>query len=208
MGGHRPPGKISVLSSRAQACYMQNQSSYVARKAPSIVFSTTSLCVQFNHCHCWPVSSAQPTVLQALHMAVLQGKGAEVPKLLQAPLNYLEQSLSKGKTPYLTGVCMALTRPPPSRCSCAGCQPARWRALGQRPLESLVHVCYICSVKKFVMPFFWGGGSSSVCPKAAQARLCCLPQQLQPSSWCIFKNRTSRAEPSCCGVDGGGGHSC
>uniref|UniRef100_A0A667XA99 Methionine--tRNA ligase, cytoplasmic n=1 Tax=Myripristis murdjan TaxID=586833 RepID=A0A667XA99_9TELE len=46
-----------------------------------------------------------PAVLRALHVAVLQGKGAEVSKALQGPLNYLDQSLSKRTTPYLTAVC-------------------------------------------------------------------------------------------------------
>lgn len=46
----------------------------------------------------------QPALLEALHMAVLQGKGSEVSKVLQGPLNYLDQSLSKGNMPYLTGV--------------------------------------------------------------------------------------------------------
>uniref|UniRef100_A0A8D0A037 Methionine--tRNA ligase, cytoplasmic n=1 Tax=Sander lucioperca TaxID=283035 RepID=A0A8D0A037_SANLU len=50
------------------------------------------------------VLCVQPALLQALHMAVLHGKGSEVSKVLQGPLNYLEQSLSKGNTPYLTGV--------------------------------------------------------------------------------------------------------
>uniref|UniRef100_A0A8D0A3L8 Methionine--tRNA ligase, cytoplasmic n=1 Tax=Sander lucioperca TaxID=283035 RepID=A0A8D0A3L8_SANLU len=52
----------------------------------------------------WEATDLQPALLQALHMAVLHGKGSEVSKVLQGPLNYLEQSLSKGNTPYLTGV--------------------------------------------------------------------------------------------------------
>ncbi|KAM3620931.1 uncharacterized protein V6R79_003820 [Siganus canaliculatus] len=51
----------------------------------------------------WEARDLQPALLQALHMAVLQGKGAEVSGVLQGPLNYLDQSLSKGNTPYLTG---------------------------------------------------------------------------------------------------------
>ncbi|KAM7006505.1 methionine--tRNA ligase, cytoplasmic isoform 2-T2 [Tautogolabrus adspersus] len=43
----------------------------------------------------WEATDLQP--------ALLQGKGSEVSKVLQGPLNYLEQSLSKGNTPYLTG---------------------------------------------------------------------------------------------------------
>ncbi|KAF3856552.1 hypothetical protein F7725_017275, partial [Dissostichus mawsoni] len=51
----------------------------------------------------WEATYLQPALLQALHLAVVQGKGSEVSKVLQGPLNYLEQSLSKGNTPYLTG---------------------------------------------------------------------------------------------------------
>ncbi|XP_070814645.1 methionine--tRNA ligase, cytoplasmic isoform X2 [Chaetodon trifascialis] len=51
----------------------------------------------------WEATDFQPALLQALHMAVLQGKGSEVAAVLQGPLNYLDQSLSKGNTPYLTG---------------------------------------------------------------------------------------------------------
>lgn len=47
---------------------------------------------------------SQPTLLQALHMAVVLEKGSEVSKVLQGPLNYLDQSLSKQNTAYLTGV--------------------------------------------------------------------------------------------------------
>ncbi|KAM4613422.1 methionine--tRNA ligase, cytoplasmic [Polymixia lowei] len=50
----------------------------------------------------WEATELQPALLQALHMAVLQGKGAEVSKVLQGPLNYLDQCLSKRTTPYLT----------------------------------------------------------------------------------------------------------
>uniref|UniRef100_A0A674MWS1 Methionine--tRNA ligase, cytoplasmic n=1 Tax=Takifugu rubripes TaxID=31033 RepID=A0A674MWS1_TAKRU len=45
-----------------------------------------------------------PMLLQALHMAVVLEKGSEVSKVLQGPLNYLDQSLSKQNTAYLTGV--------------------------------------------------------------------------------------------------------
>lgn len=51
----------------------------------------------------WEATELQPALLQAFHMAVLQGKGSEVSKVLQGSLNYLEKSLSKGNTPYLTG---------------------------------------------------------------------------------------------------------
>uniref|UniRef100_A0A672ZNZ4 Methionine--tRNA ligase, cytoplasmic n=1 Tax=Sphaeramia orbicularis TaxID=375764 RepID=A0A672ZNZ4_9TELE len=57
-----------------------------------------SLSTLIIHCFC------QPALLQALHMTVLQGKGSEVSKVIQGPLNYLVQSLSKINTPYLTGV--------------------------------------------------------------------------------------------------------
>ncbi|XP_020492406.1 methionine--tRNA ligase, cytoplasmic isoform X1 [Labrus bergylta] len=60
----------------------------------------TELCGQWLE---WEATDLQPALLQALHMAVLQGKGSDVSKVLQGPLNYLEQSLSKGNLPYLTG---------------------------------------------------------------------------------------------------------
>ncbi|CAL1608781.1 unnamed protein product [Knipowitschia caucasica] len=51
----------------------------------------------------WEATNLQPALVQALHAAVLQGRGSEVPKIIQGPLNYLDQNLSKGKTTYLTG---------------------------------------------------------------------------------------------------------
>lgn len=51
---------------------------------------------------------SQPALLQALHMAVVLEKGSEVPKVLQGPLNYLDQSLSKQNTAYLTGVSISI----------------------------------------------------------------------------------------------------
>uniref|UniRef100_A0A3B3YD26 Methionine--tRNA ligase, cytoplasmic n=1 Tax=Poecilia mexicana TaxID=48701 RepID=A0A3B3YD26_9TELE len=51
----------------------------------------------------WEATILQPALLRALHLAVLQGKGSEVPKVLQGPLNVLDQSLAKGSTAYLTG---------------------------------------------------------------------------------------------------------
>ncbi|KAK2861889.1 hypothetical protein Q5P01_001422 [Channa striata] len=56
----------------------------------------------------WEATDLQPALLQALHMAVLQGKGSEVYKVLQGPLNFLDQSLSKGNTPYLTGEAVSI----------------------------------------------------------------------------------------------------
>ncbi|XP_067360488.1 methionine--tRNA ligase, cytoplasmic isoform X2 [Channa argus] len=56
----------------------------------------------------WEATDLQPTLLQALHMAVLQGKGSEAYKVLQGPLNFLDQSLSKGNTPYLTGEAVSI----------------------------------------------------------------------------------------------------
>ncbi|KAK0148214.1 Methionine--tRNA ligase, cytoplasmic [Merluccius polli] len=50
----------------------------------------------------WESTELQPALLQALHMAVLQGKATEASKSLQGPLSYLDQCLSKGATPYLT----------------------------------------------------------------------------------------------------------
>uniref|UniRef100_A0A8C5I1E9 Methionine--tRNA ligase, cytoplasmic n=2 Tax=Gouania willdenowi TaxID=441366 RepID=A0A8C5I1E9_GOUWI len=52
----------------------------------------------------WEATSLQPALQLALHMAVLQGKGSEVSKVLQGHLNVLEQSLSKDNMPFLTGV--------------------------------------------------------------------------------------------------------
>ncbi|XP_023180935.1 methionine--tRNA ligase, cytoplasmic isoform X1 [Xiphophorus maculatus] len=51
----------------------------------------------------WEATILQPALLRALHLAVLQGKGSEVPKVLQGPLNVLDQSLVKGSMAYLTG---------------------------------------------------------------------------------------------------------
>ncbi|XP_017264025.1 methionine--tRNA ligase, cytoplasmic isoform X2 [Kryptolebias marmoratus] len=51
----------------------------------------------------WETTVLQPALLQTLHMAVLQGKGSEASKVLQSPLNVLDQSLSKGNMSYLTG---------------------------------------------------------------------------------------------------------
>ncbi|KAM9860060.1 methionine--tRNA ligase, cytoplasmic [Aulostomus maculatus] len=51
----------------------------------------------------WEATDLQSALLQALHLAVLQGKGSEVPNVLRGPLNYLDQSLSKGTTLFLTG---------------------------------------------------------------------------------------------------------
>uniref|UniRef100_A0A8C4EA03 Methionine--tRNA ligase, cytoplasmic n=1 Tax=Dicentrarchus labrax TaxID=13489 RepID=A0A8C4EA03_DICLA len=80
------------------------------------LFSSNAICRSVHHSPAWSFMNANarlawmwrllitPALLQALHMAVLQGKGSEVSKVLQGPLNYLDQSLSKGNTPYLTGV--------------------------------------------------------------------------------------------------------
>ncbi|XP_019952461.2 methionine--tRNA ligase, cytoplasmic [Paralichthys olivaceus] len=61
---------------------------------------STDLCNQWLE---WEATDLQPALLQALHMALVQGKASEVSKVLQAPLNYLDQGLTKGNTPYLTG---------------------------------------------------------------------------------------------------------
>ncbi|XP_071400643.1 methionine--tRNA ligase, cytoplasmic isoform X2 [Centroberyx affinis] len=60
---------------------------------------SSELCSQWLE---WEATELQPALLQALHIAVLQGKGAEASKALKGPLNYLDQSLSKTTTPYLT----------------------------------------------------------------------------------------------------------
>ncbi|XP_008318853.1 methionine--tRNA ligase, cytoplasmic isoform X2 [Cynoglossus semilaevis] len=61
---------------------------------------TPPLCNQWLE---WEATELQPALFQALYMAVVQGKGSEVSKVLQAPLNYLDQGLTKGNLPYLTG---------------------------------------------------------------------------------------------------------
>uniref|UniRef100_A0AAZ3RAM6 Methionine--tRNA ligase, cytoplasmic n=1 Tax=Oncorhynchus tshawytscha TaxID=74940 RepID=A0AAZ3RAM6_ONCTS len=50
----------------------------------------------------WEATELQPAVMQALHMVVLQGKGADTPRVLRGPLSYLDQSLSQRTTPFLT----------------------------------------------------------------------------------------------------------
>uniref|UniRef100_A0A8D3CW17 Methionine--tRNA ligase, cytoplasmic n=1 Tax=Scophthalmus maximus TaxID=52904 RepID=A0A8D3CW17_SCOMX len=62
---------------------------------------SSDLCSQWLE---WEATDLQPALLQALHMAVLQGKASNLPKFLQGPLNYLDQGLSKRDTTYLTGV--------------------------------------------------------------------------------------------------------
>ncbi|KAJ8358934.1 hypothetical protein SKAU_G00154590 [Synaphobranchus kaupii] len=51
----------------------------------------------------WEATELQPALAQALHMTALQGKRAEAAAALQAPLSFLEQSLRKRATPFLTG---------------------------------------------------------------------------------------------------------
>ncbi|XP_068171817.1 methionine--tRNA ligase, cytoplasmic isoform X2 [Antennarius striatus] len=51
----------------------------------------------------WEATDLQPALLQAFHTALLQTKEVDVFTPLQGPLNYLDQSLRKGTTPYLTG---------------------------------------------------------------------------------------------------------
>ncbi|XP_077581657.1 methionine--tRNA ligase, cytoplasmic isoform X1 [Stigmatopora nigra] len=51
----------------------------------------------------WEATELQPALLQALHMAVLQGKESEAIKVLAGPLSYLDQSLSKAASLNLTG---------------------------------------------------------------------------------------------------------
>lgn len=104
MGGHWPPGENQSEERSSITCSIQNLR-WSHRKCSQKGWKerwSSSVC---HYCHCFTVLSVQPTLLQALHLAVLQGKGSEVPQLLQVPLGYLEQGLSRGKTPYLTGVC-------------------------------------------------------------------------------------------------------
>uniref|UniRef100_A0A8C5APP0 Methionine--tRNA ligase, cytoplasmic n=1 Tax=Gadus morhua TaxID=8049 RepID=A0A8C5APP0_GADMO len=67
------------------------------------LFSSNAICQAFvDGLFC--MLCVQPALLQALHMAVLQGKATEASKILQGPLSYLDQCLSKGTTPCLTEV--------------------------------------------------------------------------------------------------------
>uniref|UniRef100_A0A8D3DVQ0 Methionine--tRNA ligase, cytoplasmic n=1 Tax=Scophthalmus maximus TaxID=52904 RepID=A0A8D3DVQ0_SCOMX len=66
---------------------------------------SSDLCSQWLE---WEATDLQPALLQALHMAVLQGKASNLPKFLQGPLNYLDQGLSKRDTTYLTGEAVSL----------------------------------------------------------------------------------------------------
>uniref|UniRef100_A0A673GYV8 Methionine--tRNA ligase, cytoplasmic n=1 Tax=Sinocyclocheilus rhinocerous TaxID=307959 RepID=A0A673GYV8_9TELE len=50
----------------------------------------------------WEATNLQPAVLQSLHMVALQGKHVEAAAVMKEPLNWLEQSLSKNNTPFLT----------------------------------------------------------------------------------------------------------
>ncbi|XP_067314814.1 methionine--tRNA ligase, cytoplasmic isoform X2 [Pseudorasbora parva] len=50
----------------------------------------------------WEATNLQPAVLQSLHMVALQGKGVEAAAVMKDPLNWLEQSLSKRSTAFLT----------------------------------------------------------------------------------------------------------
>ncbi|KAM9758925.1 methionine--tRNA ligase, cytoplasmic isoform 2-T2 [Menidia menidia] len=51
----------------------------------------------------WEATVLQPALLRAFHVAVLQGKRSEVTQVLKGPLNFFDQSLSKGNLPYITG---------------------------------------------------------------------------------------------------------
>uniref|UniRef100_A0A8C2BFY3 Methionine--tRNA ligase, cytoplasmic n=1 Tax=Cyprinus carpio TaxID=7962 RepID=A0A8C2BFY3_CYPCA len=50
----------------------------------------------------WEATNLQPAVLQSLHMVALQGKHVEAAAVMKEPLNWLELSLSKKNTPFLT----------------------------------------------------------------------------------------------------------
>ncbi|KAK7898962.1 hypothetical protein WMY93_019815 [Mugilogobius chulae] len=52
---------------------------------------------------CRYIHKSSACTLPGSSYSVLQGKSSEVSKILQGPLNYLDQNLSKGKTTYLTG---------------------------------------------------------------------------------------------------------
>uniref|UniRef100_A0A6Q2ZDR8 Methionine--tRNA ligase, cytoplasmic n=1 Tax=Esox lucius TaxID=8010 RepID=A0A6Q2ZDR8_ESOLU len=74
------------------------------------LFSANSICRSVVFCSTFHVilscvNLQSPAVAQALHLAVLQGKGSEASSALQGQLSYLEQSLCKKTTPFLTAVC-------------------------------------------------------------------------------------------------------
>ncbi|XP_016107335.1 methionine--tRNA ligase, cytoplasmic [Sinocyclocheilus grahami] len=50
----------------------------------------------------WEATSLQPAVLQSLHMLALQGKRVEAAAVMKEPLKWLEQSLSKKDSSFLT----------------------------------------------------------------------------------------------------------
>ncbi|XP_012696681.2 methionine--tRNA ligase, cytoplasmic isoform X2 [Clupea harengus] len=50
----------------------------------------------------WEATELQPALMYALHLVVVQGKTADSAKGLEAPLSFLEQSLSKRTTAFLT----------------------------------------------------------------------------------------------------------
>ncbi|KAG9340630.1 hypothetical protein JZ751_021186 [Albula glossodonta] len=60
-----------------------------------------SLCNQWLE---WEGTELQPALAQALHLSVLQGKAPEAARALQGPLSFLEQSLSKKGTQFLSAV--------------------------------------------------------------------------------------------------------
>lgn len=56
----------------------------------------------------WEATHLQPAVLQSLHMVALQGKRVEAAAVMKEPLNWLEQSLSKRSTAFLTAEVMSV----------------------------------------------------------------------------------------------------
>lgn len=78
------------------------------------LFSSNAICQYFfdisgkessKHSHQWlewETTELQPAIMRALHMAAVQGKTTESAKLLEAPLNFLDQSLSKRTAAFLT----------------------------------------------------------------------------------------------------------
>uniref|UniRef100_A0A671Y7B3 Methionine--tRNA ligase, cytoplasmic n=1 Tax=Sparus aurata TaxID=8175 RepID=A0A671Y7B3_SPAAU len=87
------PALPALLLSSGQHLFSSNA---ICRSVDLIISSKGQMQVGMN---------VEPALLEALHIAVVQGKGSEVSKVLQGPLNSLDQSLSKGNTPYLTGIC-------------------------------------------------------------------------------------------------------
>ena len=100
----------------------------------------------------------QPALLQALHMAVMQGKATEASKILQGPLSYLDQCLSKGTTPCLTEVNYDICACVCARaCACVRACVCMCVCLSVRVhVGACVRVCVcVCHTPTFGMQYLW-----------------------------------------------------